>query len=484
MRTDGMHGHTGFMEIFNMDALAQSAALEKGDLSASELMEATLDRIDAVNGDVNAIVSLRDRDRNMADARAADNAPRAGWLHGIPIAIKDLANAAGLPTSMGSPLFAGQVAGSDDTMVARLRAAGAIIIGKTNTPEFGLGSHTYNPVHGATRNPYDLGRSAGGSSGGAAAALATGMLSVADGSDMMGSLRNPAGWNNVYGMRPTWGTVPSEPVGDMFMHQLSTSGPMARSPADMAALLDVMTGADPRLPLSTQAPKTFGDIGTPPKGLRIGWLGDWDGAFAYEDGIADISQAALGQMAEFGHRIDNLPAPFDADAMWQSWIDLRSFAVSAGLGLFYDDVEKREYLKPAALWEIKRGLALSAREIQRASAIRSDWFRRTTRLFENLDVLVLPSAQLFPFDVELAYPEEIAGRSMDTYHRWMQVVVPAGLIGLPVVNVPVGFGDNGLPAGLQLIGRRGSDAALLQLAQQWHTATGWPQARPPVLQGG
>ena len=464
-----------------MDALAQSAALENGDLSAAELMEATLARIEAVNPDVNAIVSLRDGDRLMAEARAADNATRSGWLHGMPIAIKDLADAAGLPTSQGSPLFAGQVAEADDIIVARLRAAGGIIIGKTNTPEFGLGSHTFNPVHGATRNPYGLTKSAGGSSGGAAAALAAGMLAVADGSDMMGSLRNPAGWNNVYGMRPTWGTIPAEPEGDMFLHQLSTSGPMARSPADLAALLDVMTGADPRLPLSRESAKTRAGIDRAPEGLRLGWLGDWDGALPYEDGIMEISQAAMVQMEDLGHKVETLAAPFDADALWQSWADLRSFAISAGLGPLYADPDKRDYLKPAALWEIERGLAMTAPQILRASAIRSDWFRRTTRLFESVDVLVLPSAQLWPFDVDWTYPEQIAGRSMDTYHRWMQVVIPAGLIGLPVVNVPVGFGPDGLPAGVQLIGPRGSDAALLRLAQHWHDATGWPQKRPPKL---
>ncbi|MEQ6204192.1 amidase [Sulfitobacter sp. HNIBRBA2951] len=469
------------MDILSMDARAQAAALENGDLSAAELMDATLARIDAVNPVVNAVVSLRDGDDLRADAQAADKAQHKGALHGLPIAIKDLANARGLPTSMGSPLFAGQVAAQDDVMVARLRAAGAIIIGKTNTPEFGLGSHTFNPVHGATYNPYDLTKSSGGSSGGAAAALATGMLGIADGSDMMGSLRNPAGWNNVYGMRPTWGTVPSEPAGDMFMHQLATSGPMARSPADLAMLLDVMTGADPRQPLSTEGGKTLEGIDTAPKGLSLGWLGDWGGAFPYAEGITEISEAALQQMAGLGHRVEALAAPFDADAMWTSWTDLRSFAVAAGLGAAYADADMRPHLKPAAVWEVERGVNMSASTVQRASAIRSDWFRKTTELFASHDVLVLPSAQLWPFDVEMVHPAQIAGRGMDTYHRWMQVVVPAGLIGLPVVNVPIGFGANGLPAGLQLIGPRGSDAALLRLAQQWHGVTQWPQKRPPSL---
>jgi amidase len=184
-------------------------------------------------------------------------------------------------------------------------------------------------------------------------------------------------------------------------------------------------------------------------------------------------------MEGMGHRVETLNAPFDAEAMWRSWIDLRSFAVAGGLGAIYAEDDKRGYLKPAALWEIERGLAMSAMEVQRASVIRSDWFRKVTRMFESMDVLVLPSAQLWPFDINWSYPESIAGRSMDTYHRWMQVVVPAGLIGLPVVNVPIGFGESGLPAGIQLIGSRGSDAALLRLAQQWHGATDWPRQRPP-----
>jgi amidase len=459
--------------------LAQSEALAEGSLTAEALMEATLARIEAVNRQVNAIVSLRSADALMAEARAADAVPRSGWLHGIPMAIKDLADARGLPTSMGSPLFAGTVAQKDSVVVGRLRAAGAIIIGKTNTPEFGLGSHTFNPVHGATCNPYDLAKSAGGSSGGAAAALACGMVSVADGSDMMGSLRNPAGWNNVYGMRPSWGTVPGEPEGDMFLHQLSTAGPMARTPRDLAALLDTMTGADPRQPLGTTPDATLPQMGGQGVSLKIGWLGDWGGAFPYADGITALSEAALGQFADLGHEVSDVPPPFDAAAMWDAWISLRSFAVAGGLGAHFENADERPHLKPVALWEIERGLALSARDVQRASEVRSAWYRAAVDLFDTVDVLVLPSAQLWPFAVEDIHPTEIAGQRMDTYHRWMQVVVPASLIGLPVVNIPAGFGEAGLPGGLQLIGRPGSDAQLLRLAQHWHEATHWPQKRRP-----
>lgn len=464
-----------------MDARAQSAAIRAGKLTVTALMQATLARIDGVNGSVNAVVSLCDEATLMAEAQAADSQPRKGWLHGIPMAIKDLSNAAGLPTSMGSPLFEGQVAAADDPMVQRLRAAGALIIGKTNTPEFGLGSHTFNPVHGATRNPYDQTRSAGGSSGGAAVVLATRMLSVADGSDMMGSLRNPAGWNNVYGMRPTWGTVPSEPVGDVFLHQLSTAGPMARTPGDLAALLDTMTGLDRRQPHGRFFGRTAPGLTDDLPAQRLGWLGNWGGALPLEAGISEVSEAALEHFSRLGHVVSSMAAPFDADAMWDSWTVLRSFSVAAGLEAFYADPEKRSFMKPPVQWEVSRGLEMSAMALQRASVIRSDWFRRAIALFDDVDVLVLPSAQCWPFDGTQVHPTEIAGVAMDTYHRWMQVVVPASLIGLPVVNVPAGFGDAGLPAGLQLIGKPGSDGRLLQLAQHWHDATDWPSARPPSL---
>lgn len=464
-----------------MSALEQSSAIERKTLGIAELMQATLDRIDAVNGTVNAVVSLRDPDDLMAEARAAQDAPRKGWLHGIPIAIKDLAHAKGLPNSAGSPLFAGQISEYDEPVVKRLRDAGALIIGKTNTPEFGLGSHTFNPVHGLTRNPYDTSRSAGGSSGGAAVALATRMVSVADGSDMMGSLRNPAGWNNVYGARPTWGSVPSDPRGDVFMHQLSTSGAMARNPADLAILLDTITGPDQRQPLGKAPGEAVPMLAQPLPQQRLAWLGDWGGALPFEEGILSVSEAAMEAMSGLGHHVSPLAAPFDADRMWVSWITLRSFSVAAGLHPIYSNPETREYLKPSAQWEVLRGMNVPAMDLHHASLTRSDWFRTTTALFEDFDVLVLPSAQCWPFDASLDHPTEIAGVAMDTYHRWMQVVIPASLIGLPVINIPIGFGENGLPAGLQLIGPRGGAGKLLQLAQDWHKLTDWPNARPPAL---
>ncbi len=453
--------------------------MRDGRLSCEALMEAMLDRTAAVNGALNAVVSMRDAQELLAEAREADRSEPAGPLHGVPIAIKDLADAKGLPTSQGSPAFAGRIAAADSPHVAALRQAGAIVIGKTNTPEFGLGSHTYNPVHGVTANPYDLSRSCGGSSGGAAVALAAGMLSIADGSDMMGSLRNPAGWNNVYGMRPSWGRVPGGADGDVFLHRLSTNGPMARCPVDLALLLDVMS--PPRtggLPGPAFAP--VGALDGDAAGLRVAWLADWDAALPMEDGILSVCEAALDVFGRIGCAVDRPGAPFSRDALWYAWTALRSWSIAADLSEMYEDDALRGHLKPEAIWEVERGRALSALDVHAASCVRSDWLRAADAFFGNFDVLALPTAQVWPFDKTLDWPKSIAGTSMDTYHRWMEVVIPASLLGLPAVAVPAGFGAQGLPMGLQLIGRHGDDAMLLNLAEAYHRETRWPGARPPV----
>ncbi len=474
-------GDKDVSDILDREAFELATELEADTFSAEDVMRATLELIGVANGQVNAIVSLRDPDELIAEARQADASERKGWMHGFPLAVKDLANAKGLRTTMGSPVFADQVAQNDDIMVARMRAAGAIIIGKTNTPEFGLGSNTFNPVFGATCNPYDLTRSAGGSSGGAAAAIACRMLPVADGSDMMGSLRNPAAWNNVYGFRPSWGRVPSEPVGDSFLHQLSTNGPMARSPRDVAALLDIQSGPDPRQPHGCMAEPALAGIEADVKGRRIGWLRDWGGAYAFEPGILDLVERALGRFNDIGCIVEEVPAPFDAEAIWESWTTLRSWSVTASTVALYEKSETRERLKPEAIWEIERGLALSAMDVHRASVTRSAWFKNAAELFDRYDALILPSTQVWPFPIEWRYPDRINDIEMDTYHRWMEVVVPPGLIGLPTLNMPAGFNAEGLPLGLQMFGRRGADASLLQIGHAWHSATDDFRAKPPIL---
>lgn len=467
------------MGLHEMGAVALRAAMDNGAVSAAALMAATLDRIARVNPGINAIVALRDADALMAEAQAADAVPVAarGALHGLPMAVKDLVGVAGIRSTWGSPILAGNVPAQDDMLAARLRGAGAILIGKTNTPEFGLGSHSTNPVHGVTATPYDLTRTAGGSSGGAAAALAARLVPLADGSDMMGSLRNPAAFCNVYGFRPTWGRVPVDPVGDTFLHQLATDGPMARTIEDLALLLGVLAVPDPRLPHGRPVEDFGAGLDQAPGRLRIGWLGDWGGAYPMEDGILPLCRKALEGFPDAV--VEDVPPPIDAAKIWGAWITLRSWAVAARLGVFHADPAKRALLKPEAVWEIERGLAMSAMEVHRASVIRSEWNARAAVLFQRFDLLALPSAQVWPFPKGWDWPKSVAGRAMDSYHRWMEVVVPASLIGLPALSVPVGFGPQGLPCGMQIIGPSGGDAGVLAIGQAWHRATDWPARRPP-----
>jgi len=455
-------------DFLDQPAFETSALIASGALDPVDLMKATLARIAGKNPSANAIVSLRDADDLLVLAQAAKNAPRKGWLHGMPLAIKDLANVAGLPTSMGSPALVGTIATKTDLFVQRMIDAGAIIIGKTNTPEFGLGSHTYNSVFGATENALLSGMSAGGSSGGAAVALAHGMVSIADGSDMMGSLRNPAGWNGVYGMRPTWGLVPGKDDGELFHHHLATSGPMARTPQDIAHLLTVQSGPDPCNPYGWPAQVYHDKLDVDLRGRRIGWLGDWGGAYPVEDGVIDTCAQAVQRFTALGCTVIDLAPPFSREALWEAWLHLRAWAVAARLGALYDDPAMRDHLKPEAVWEVALGRSLTAAQITRASNLRSDWFRAATKMFANVDAVVLPTAQCWPFPIGWDWPKDIGGQTMDTYHRWMEVVVPCSLIGLPCLAVPI----KDVPMGLQLIGKTGDDLRLLQLGQGWHNLQG------------
>ena len=410
------------------DATALSQRIARRELSCVELMRDCLERIEAVNPALNAIVSLCDGDALLAEAAERDaelaRGERRGWMHGLPHAIKDLEETAGIVTTSGSPLYAELVPAADSEVARRIRGAGAIVIGKTNVPEFGYGSQTYNDVFGPTRNPYDPSRTAGGSSGGAAAALAAGLVPVADGSDYMGSLRNPAAFCNVYGFRPSLGRVGSPPPERAFEAPIGTAGPMARSPRDLAALLATLAGPHPELPFSIdEDPAALAAPPEPadPARLRIGWLGDLGGHLPFEPGILELCEAALGALAVTG---------------------------------------------PA---------------LHAAQRVRTEVAAALRALLRTYDALALPSAQVFPFDVGTHWPREIAGRPMPTYHRWMEVVIPASLAGLPAAGVPAGFGPAGLPMGMQLIGRPRGDRALLELTEAYDRATGWVRARPPAL---
>lgn len=474
------------MGILDTDATGILAALETGELTCETLMRMTLDRIEAANGVVNAIVSLRDREVLLAEARAADLVPaeNRGALHGLPFAVKDLAHLAGVVCSDGSPLFADRVSESDELMVARLREAGVIFLGKTNVPEFGLGSHSYNPVFGVTRNPYNTDKAAGGSSGGAAAALATGMVALADGSDMMGSLRNPAAFCNVYGFRPGWSVVPRNEGGETFLQQLSTLGPMARSPRDLALMMQTIARPNPLVPHNAPAQDWTCEPTGGLAGLKIGWLGDWGGAYPMEAGILDLCQKGLGTLADLGAEVTALEPPMESEEIWNSWRVLRHWAVSAELGADYDDPARRGHLKPAAIWEIENGLALGARDISAAGAARGRWYECLAGFLQNYDALALPAAQVWPFPAEWDWPKEINGIKMDTYHRWMEVVVPVSLSGVPCISLPIGFGPAGLPMGMQVLTAKGRDSELLNWAQTYHEATKWPDRGPSHIQDG
>ncbi len=468
-------------EICDLTATDLSRLIAAREVKPSEVMEATLARVAAVNEAVNAVVSMPDEGALMDQAQAADAAPRRGWLHGVPLAVKDLVAVKGIRTTWGSPLFAGHVPGTDDLLAARMRAAGAIFIGKTNTPEWGHGSHSFNPVHGVTRNPYDLSRTAGGSSGGAAAALAARMVAVADGSDMMGSLRNPAAFCNVYGFRPSYGLVPADAVGDTFLATMATEGPMARTVEDVARLLEVQAGANPEVPFGREG-EPFGDrLEIDMRGRRIGWLGDWGGAYGCEPGIVELCEAGLRVFEGMGAVVETVAPPFPAEKLWFAWTTIRAMLNAGDKQAMAADPAKRALIKPESLWEIEQGMRVTAAEFHAASVIRSRWYARLAKLFGEYDALVMPTAQVWPFPVEWRWPQAIESRAMDTYHRWMEVVIPVSLAGVPSLNVPVGFGAQGLPMGMQVFGPMGADARVLAIGQQYHLATDWPGRRAPVL---
>ena len=459
------------MNLTDLDADALSAAIHARQVSCREVMQATLARIAELNPTYNAIVSLRDPDALLREAGARDAqlavGASMGWMHGMPQAIKDLADTAGLRTTHGSPLLREHVPEVDGLMVARMKAAGCIVIGKTNTPEFGLGSHTYNPVFGATRNAFAPSRSAGGSSGGAAVALALHLLPVADGSDFMGSLRNPAGWNNVYGLRPSQGRVPKWPAADVWVSQLATEGPMARTVRDLACLLDVQSGFDPRTPLAIAGHERFADRlehGCGLRGQRIGWLGNLGGHLAMEPGILEICAAELERLQGEGCVVEPAALGMDPERVWRCWLVWRRWLVAARIAPYLQVAANRAHVKPEALWEHDQAAGLTGADVLAASQERSALHAHLLRLFERFDFLALPTAQVWPFAIDRPWPTHIGTRAMDTYHRWMEVVIYATLAGLPCISVPVGFGATGLPMGLQLIGPPLADGAVLQFA--------------------
>lgn len=461
-------------DITRLSAVSLSQAIHARAISCREVMQACLARIHLLNPTFNAIIHLAAEDDllSQADARDAQLArgESMGWLHGIPHAIKNTAHALGFPSDFGCVLLKGVRPQQDQLMTARLRAAGALIIGKTNTPELGLGSHTFNRLHGITRNAWDVRVSAGGSSGGAAVALAQRMLPLADGSDFMGSLRNPAGWNHVFGLRPSVGRVPRWPRNDLWLQQMAIEGPMARNVRDLSRLLATQAGPDVRDPFSLaerwQSPDRWPDPSLF-KELRIGWLGNLGGHLAMEPGVLDVCEQAISRMAAAGASVECLSSRFGFDPVrvWEAWLVWRRALTAANVRGLAKMPQARELLDAKTLWEYDQANGLLYTEFERASEVRSSFYHTICDLFSRFDVLALPSAQVWPFQAEQLWPTQIDGRVMDTYHRWMECTIYATMAGLPAISVPAGFDPAGRwPMGLQLIGQPQGDAVLLRIS--------------------
>ncbi len=452
-------------ELMDRSAVELAAMIKSREVSARELLAASLRRIEQVNPQVNAIVTL---EPEMA-AGWADEADRVtasgvalGPLHGLPIAHKDLELTAGIRTTMGSPLLADFVPTEDGLIVHRLRAAGAVTIGKTNTPEFGAGSQTFNTVFGATRNPYDLTKTCGGSSGGAAVALATGMIPIADGSDMGGSLRNPASFCNLVGLRPSSGRVPSWPSTTPWSG-LATSGAMARSVDDLALQMQAIVGPHERAPISLPEPGSiFADLAElDVSGLRVAWSPDL--GLPVDPAVLTALADVPDRLAALGCTVSNaMPDLSDARQIFQV---LRAWQFQISEGDFYDSAP--EHLKDTVRWNIEEARRRSLVDHATVTAAHVALVDRVHTFFESYDALALPTSQVPPFDIELDWPRHVADEPMQTYIDWMRSCSDISVTGCPAISMPSGFTPDGLPVGVQFVGRPRGDVDLLRFARVW-----------------
>ena len=466
-------------DLVDLTAREQRDLVRARQVSACELLDAHLTRVDAVNPATNAIVAI-DPEVGRARAVAVDDALAKGGdpgpLAGLVTAHKDLEETADFPTSFGSPLFGRDHRPAADGLVAaRMKAAGAVAIGKTNTPEFGAGSHTFNEVYGVTRNPWALERSAGGSSGGAAVALACRMVATADGSDTGGSLRNPAAWNNVVGLRPTVGVVPSVSPGNAWM-PISTHGPMGRTIDDVFLLLGVLSAPDDRDPMHRPIVLPP-ELRPPERRLRVAWSRDL--GVPVEDTQLKVLAGARQMMVDLGWDVDDdeptLAAASDCFRVLRAWTIANGFTANVS--------DRMDHIIKATIQEeIRLGAAVSAADVAAAYAQLADLWRETVAFFDlGYDLLACPVTQLSPFPVDDEYPTEVAGVAMSNYIDWMAVCWRITVTGCPTLSLPAGFDVDGLPVGVQLVARQGTDVALLRAAKMFEEATRFADRRPPLL---
>ena len=468
-------------EIYYMQANELVERIQKKDLTVAEIMDVHLTRIEKVNPLVNAVVTFLP-DQAMDQARELDKAlargEETGPLFGLPIAHKDLFLTKGMKTTLGSPIFKDFIPDQDQLIVERLKNAGAITIGKTNTPEFGAGSQTYNELFGETLNPYDFTKTCGGSSGGAAVALACGMLPLADGSDMGGSLRNPASFCNVVGFRPSPGRVPTWPsIAGWFT--LGVEGPMARTVKDAALMLSAIAGPDSRSPISISEP---GRLFSRPlerdfKGTRLAWSRDL-GGLPVDLRVTEVIEGQRHVFQDFGCDIIDIHPDFtDADEIFKA---LRAWYVELSM----DDLilKHKDKIKETVIWNADEGKKLSGPDLGRIEAKRTRLYHRIREFMEKFDYLILPVSQVPPFDVKERYVKEINDEKMETYIDWMKSCYYITATGLPAISVPCGFTPEGLPVGVQIVGQHQDDFGVLQLAYAFEQNTFiWKQR--PKLEG-
>ncbi len=466
-------------EICFLSARELAAATCSGALSSAEVLEAHLQQIERVNPSVNAIVSL-DAERAREAARTADEAyvrgEDLGPLHGIPVAFKDTHDAAGFPTTNGSLACVGSVAEQDELIVRRMRDAGVVPLGKTNVPEFAAGSHTFNRVFGTTCNPYDLTRSAGGSSGGAAASLASGMQALADGSDMGGSLRNPASFCNVVGLRPSPGRVPTARAEHPWQ-TLAVQGPMARSVADVALMLSVVAGPDPRAPLSIseggdQFAAPLDDVD--PTGWRIGWSPDLGGSVPVDPEVLAVLEPQLSLFELLGCHVERVELDFDGAEF--AFRTLRAWQFRDSFG----DLLNRhpELVKESLAWNIREGGKVTSDDLAKAMRIQGALFQRFRRYFDEYDVLLMPVSQVPAFDADLEYPQVVDGVAQHTYLDWMRSCYLISVTASPALSVPAGFTRGGLPVGFQIVGPYRAERRVLEIGHVFECANGSGRIRP------
>ncbi|MFT4039772.1 MAG: amidase [Thermomicrobiales bacterium] len=464
-----------------MTATELAQRIRAREISASEVLEAHLAQIERINPQINAIITLIP-EQARAQAAAADAAlargDEVGPLHGLPIAHKDTTDTKGIRTTYGSPLFRDHVPTANALIVERIQRAGAIPIGKTNVPEFGAGSQTFNTVFGTTLNPYDLTKTPGGSSGGAAAALATGMHPIADGSDLGGSLRNPGGYCNVVGYRPSPGRIPKVSNTSAWF-DMTVNGPLARTVGDVALMMSAIAGPDTRAPLTLDEP---GAIFAAPlerdfRGVKVAWSRNL-GGLPVDPRTTATLEAQRGVFAELGAElVEDEPDLSGADDVFEI---LRAWEFEGGHGEELDN--HRDQLKESVIWNVEAGRALSGHDISHAYRLRSELFLRVHDFFQRYDFLLAPVSQVPPFPADTEYPTEIDGQPMHTYIEWMRTCSRITTTAHPAISVPAGFTSDGLPVGLQIIGKARDDFGVLQLAHAFEGATGYWKQRPALVE--